>query len=75
MPVKRRLSKVREFHVTPTAVRRWREVGRAGLGPVTIDDDELAEALGLLPLIAYGNEAIDRLAAELDAAAGGNDAG
>jgi hypothetical protein len=52
VPIRRRLSKGRQFRVTPEAARRWREIRPEGIDGVCIVDDELGDALGLPTLIA-----------------------
>lgn len=46
VPLKGRLSKSKQFRISPEAVARWREVEPAAIVPPCICDDELADALG-----------------------------
>ena len=68
MPIKQRRVKARPFRVSPAAAARWRAVGPDALTSVCIVDDELAELLGLDPLIAMPD--MDALRAALDEAGG-----
>ena len=76
MPFKRRLSKARQYRISPAAAARWREVGPEAIpGRHYIADDELAELLGMHPLLARAPDDAAALIAALDNAAGGRSAG
>jgi hypothetical protein len=70
MPAKRRTSKSKRFPVTPEAAARWREAGPDAIAERCICDDELAEALGLQPLLAMSDDDLAELRAALNEAAG-----
>ena len=57
MPAKRRVSKDARFIISDAARERWQAVGGIHLDATgrcgVITDDELAQILGRLPLIAY----------------------
>ena len=70
MPLKRRRAKAQLFCVTSEAAVRWRKVGPGAMNKVCIADFELAELLGLEPLLAMSDADLTALRDALDAAGG-----
>ena len=68
MPLKRRPGKARALHISPAALRRWRQVRPWGIDAVCVVDHELGELVDMPALLAQRPEDLDALREALEAA-------